>query len=212
MTDNIVLFHSPQTRSAGARMLVEELGADIEIRLLNMRMDEQRDPAFLAINPMGKVPAVLHGDAVITEQVAVLMYLADLFPACGLAPKLDDRRRGPYLRWMAYYAASFEPAVVDRAMKREPGPAKMSPYGDFDTMLRTLTDQLERGPYLLGETFSAADVQWGMALSWTTGFGLVPALPVIQAYVDRVMSRPAAVKVTADDKKLAAEHEAAAKR
>jgi glutathione S-transferase len=150
---------------------------------------------------------------VITEQVAVLMYLADLFPACGLAPKLDDRRRGPYLRWMAYYAASFEPAVVDRAMKREPGPAKMSPYGDFDTMLRTLTDQLERGPYLLGETFSAADVQWGMALSWTTGFGLVPALPVIQAYVDRVMSRPAAVKVTADDKKLAAEHEtAAAKR
>jgi glutathione S-transferase len=210
MTDNIVLFHSPQTRSAGARMLVEELGADVEIRLLNMRIDEQRDPAFLAINPMGKVPAVLHGDAVITEQVAVLMYLADLFPACGLAPKLDDRRRGPYLRWMAYYAASFEPAVVDRAMKREPGPAKMSPYGDFDTMLRTLTDQLERGPYLLGETFSAADVQWGMALSWTTGFGLVPALPVIQAYVDRVMSRPAALKVTTEDKKLAAEHEAAA--
>jgi glutathione S-transferase len=211
MTDNIILFHSPQTRSAGARMLVEELGADVEIRLLNMRIDEQRDPAFLAINPMGKVPAVLHGDAVITEQVAVLMYLADLFPACGLAPKLDDRRRGPYLRWMAYYAASFEPAVVDRAMKREPGPAKMSPYGDFDTMLGALVKRLASSSYLLGDTFSAADLLWGMALQWGTMFKIVPENPVITDYVKRVTTRPSVVKVAAMDAEWVVEHERVAK-
>lgn len=210
MTTGIVLFHAPQTRSTGARLLVEELGVDVEIRLVNMKAGEQRKPAFLAVNPMGKVPALLHGDAVVTEQVAVLIYLADLFPQAGLAPRLDDARRGPYLRWMAFYAACFEPAVVDRAMKREPGAMAMSPYGDFDTVLRTLTDQLDDSPYLLGETFSAADVLWGMALSWTTGFGLVPATPVIRGYIDRVMTRPAAVRVTAEDRKLAAAHEAAA--
>lgn len=110
---------------------------------------------------------------------------------------------------MVFYTACFEPAVVDRAMKREPGPAAMSPYGNFDAVLHTLTDQLEKGPYLLGEMFSAADILWGMALSWTTGFGVVPTTPVIQGYIDRVMSRPAAVKVTVDDKKLVAGHEAA---
>ena len=209
--DTIVFFHAPNTRSSGARILLEELGAPHELRAVNMKAGEQRKPAFLAVNPMGKVPAILHRGELVTEQVAIFLYLADLFPRAGLAPALDDRQRGPYLRWMAYYGSSFEPAVVDRALKREPGPISMVPYGDYDTMLKTLTDQLAKGPYLLGERMTAADVLWGTALAWTVMFKLVPELPVITDYVKRLSARPSVDKVKALDAKLAAEHEAAAK-
>jgi glutathione S-transferase len=116
------------------------------------------------------------------------------------------------LRWLVYYGSCFEPAVVDRAMKREPGALAMVPYGDYDTMLNTLTGQLAKGPYLLGERISAADVLWGTALTWTTMFKLVPELPVIKDYIGRINARPAVGKVKALDAKLAAEHEAAAKQ
>jgi glutathione S-transferase len=210
-SDTIVFFHAPNTRSAGTRILLEELGAPHELRAVNMKAGEQRKPAFLAVNPMGKVPAILHRGELITEQVAVFIYLADLFPQAGLTPALDDPRRGPYLRWMAYYGSSFEPAVVDRALKREPGPLNMVPYGDYDTMLKTVTDQLAKGPYMLGDRMTAADVLWGTALTWTVMFKLVPELPVITDYVKRMTGRPAFEKVKAADAKLAAEHEAAAK-
>ena len=98
--DTIVFFHSPNTRSSGARILLEELGAPHELRAVNMKAGEQRKPAFLAVNPMGKVPAVLHRGELVTEQGAIFIYLADLFPQAGLAPALDDRLRGPYLRWL----------------------------------------------------------------------------------------------------------------
>ena len=210
-SDTIVFFHAPNTRSSGTRILLEELGAPHEVRAVNMKAGEQRKPAFLAVNPMGKVPAILHRGELVTEQVAIFVYLADLVPQAGLAPALDDARRGPYLRWMAYYGSSFEPAVVDRALKREPGPLNMVPYGDYDTMLKTVTDQLAKGPYLLGERMTAADVLWGTALAWTTMFKLVPELPVITSYVKRMTGRPAAGRVKELDAKLSAEHEAAAK-
>lgn len=208
-SDTIVFFHAPNTRSSGTRMLLEELRAPHELRVINMKAGEQRKPAFLAVNPMGKVPAILHRDGLVTEQVAIFIYLADLFPQAGLAPALDDPRRGSYLRWMAYYGSCFEPAVVDRALKREPAAPQMCPYGDFDTMLKTVTDQLAKGPYLLGERMTAADVLWGTALGWTTMFKLVPELPVIMDYVKRIAARPAAAKVKALDTALSAEHEAA---
>jgi glutathione S-transferase len=208
--DTIVFFHSPNTRSGGTRILLEELGAPHELRVVNMKAGEQRKPAFLAVNPMGKVPAILHRGELVTEQPAIFIYLADLFPQAGLAPGLNDRLRGPYLRWMVYYGSCFEPAVVDRALKREAGAPAMSPYGDYDTMLKTLTDQLAKGPYLLGERMTAADVLWGTALGWTTAFKLVPELPVIKDYIARVGGRPAAMKVKAADAALAAEHQAAA--
>jgi len=208
--DTIVFFHSPNTRSGGTRLLLEELGAPYELRAVNMKAGEQRKPAFLAVNPMGKVPAILHRGDLVTEQVAIFIYLADLFPQAGLAPGLDDRLRGPYLRWLAYYGSCFEPAVVDRALKREPGAPSMTPYGDYDTMLKTLTGQLAKGPYLLGERMTAADVLWGTALTWTAAFKLVPELPVITDYIARIGARPAAVKVRAADAALAAEHQAAA--
>jgi len=210
-TDTLVFFHAPNTRSSGARILLEELSAPHELRVVNMKAGEQRRPTFLAVNPMGKVPAILHRGALVTEQAAIFIYLADLFPKAGLAPAPDDRLRGPYLRWLVYYGSSFEPAVVDRALKREPAPPAMSPYGDYDTMLKTLTDQLAKGPYLLGDRMTAADVLWGTALAWTTAFKIVPELPVIMDYVKRVGARPSVAKVKAEDARLSAEHEAAAK-
>ena len=173
-----------------------------------MKAGEQRGAQYLAVNPMGKVPAIRHGEALVTEQGAIFIYLADLYPEAGLAPAIGDPLRGPYLRWMVYYGSCFEPALVDRALKREPAPPQMSPYGDYETMLNTLTGQLAKGPYLLGERFTGADVLWGTALTWTTGFGLVPLLPVIKAYIDRINARPAVVRVKALDAELAASHAA----
>src|SRR4029453_4220114 len=157
-----------------------------------------------AINPMGKAPAGKHGDPLVTDQGGVFLYLADLYPEAGLTPLIGDPLRGPYLRWMVYYGSCFEPALVDRALKREPAPPAMCPYGDYDTMLSTLTDQLAQGPYLLGDKITAADVLWGTALTWTTGFKLVPALREIQAYIDRWNARPSVARVRAKDAELAA--------
>ena len=204
----ITLYHAPQTRSTGAMVLVEELGAEVDTVVIDMKAGEQHAPAFLAVNPLGKVPALRDGDALVTEQVAVYLFLADRFPERGLAPPIGDPLRGPYLRWMAFYGSSFEPACVDRAMKREPGMRAMSPYGDYDAVLKAVTDQLARGPWMLGERFSALDVLWGGALGWMTMFGIVEATPVIAAYAARVAARPASRKVREKDAALAAEQEA----
>ena len=158
------------------------------------------------------MPAIRHGDVLVTEQVAIFLYLADLFPKAGMAPLIGDPRRGPYLRWMVYYAACYEPALVDRWMQHEPAPHAMSPYGDFDTMLGSVINQLSGSPYLFGETISAADILWGVALYWGTSFKLVPESQVVMDYVKRMTTRPSFVKVSAMDAALAAEHEAALKR
>ncbi|MEP6678031.1 MAG: glutathione S-transferase family protein [Betaproteobacteria bacterium] len=200
----ITFFHSPNTRSTGTHILLEELHADYRMRVLDMKKNEQRGADYLAINPMGKVPAIQHGDALVTEQVAIFIYLADLHPEAGLAPALGDPLRGPYLRWMAFYGSCFEPALVDRALKRDPAPQSTSPYGDYDTVLKTVTDQLGRGDYFLGDRFSALDVLWGTALTWMTMFKLVPLSPVIAAYIERVNARPAVARAKAKDAQLAA--------
>ena len=206
MTDrpHITFFHAPQSRSGGTLALLEELGADYELHLLNLKAGTQREPAYRAINPMGKVPAVLHEGALVTEQPAVMMYLADLYPQAGLAPLIGDPLRGPYLRWMVFYGSCFEPAIVDRSLQREPAPFSTSPYGTWDDVLNALTAQLTPGPWLLGERFTAADVLWGSALNWTTMFKLVPETPLIRAYIDRVISRPAMQRAAAKDAEIAA--------
>jgi glutathione S-transferase len=198
----ITLYHSPQTRSSGALNLLEELHAPYSLHVLNMKAGEQRQSAYLAVNPMGKVPAIRHGDALITEQVAIGIYLADLFPEAGITPAIGDALRGPYLRWYVFYAACFEPAMVDKALKRDGGSAAMLPYGSVETTISTLVAQLTAGPWLLGDRFTAADVLWGTALTWMTGFGLVEAVAPIKAYVERWNARPSVKKVAEIDAKL----------
>lgn len=204
MTSNrhITLFHSPNTRSTAALILLEELRAEYSLRVLDMKAGEQRRPAYLAVNPMGKVPAIQHDGTLVTELVAIFIYLADLYPEAGLAPAFNDPRRGSYLRWLVFYGSCFEPAVMDRSMKRESGPAVSSPYGDYDTMLNTVLAPIERGPYILGESISAADILWGTAFGWMVQFQIVPSTPSLAAYVERVNARPAAARVRAIDAEL----------
>jgi glutathione S-transferase len=124
------------------------LGADDDLKVLNVRAGEQRQPAYLAINPMGKVPAITHGEALVTEQAAIFIYLADLYPKAGLAPPIGSPLRGPYLRWLVYYGNCFEPALMDKVRNVPPGQPSQNPYGDYDTMLNTLTAPLRKGPYI----------------------------------------------------------------
>lgn len=182
--------------------MLEELHAPYSIHALNMKASEQRGGAYLAVNPMGKVPAILHGDSLITEQVAIGIYLADLFPESGITPAIGDALRGPYLRWYVFYAACFEPAAIDKALKREPGPPAMVPYGNWETTLNVVVAQLSKGPWLFGDRFTAADVLWGTALTWMTGFGLVEAVPPIKSYVENWNARPSVQRVAQIDADL----------
>ena len=204
----LTLYYAPNTRASAVATLLEELEAPHERHILNLQKNEQRRPAYLAINPMGKVPALTHGDTVITELVAIFLYLADLFPDRHLAPPLGDRARGTYLRWMVYYNSCFEPALMDKAQNNPAPPPTRSSYRDFDTMLDVLCAQLARGPCILGETFSAADIAWTTALAWTTAFKLVPARPEIMDYLARHGGRPSMQKTRAEDADLAEKQKA----
>jgi glutathione S-transferase len=202
---DLVFFHNPHSRAAMTRALLEELGANYELCVIDFRRNEQLSADYRVINPMGKVPAIRHDGVVVTETVAIYIYLADLYRDAGLAPALDDPQRGTYLRWLVFYAACIEPAVADKAMKREPGPRVQCPYGDFDSVLKTITEVIAHGPWLLGERFNAADVLWGNALRWITGFGMVEATPAIGQYIERVMTRPAQQRAQQADAELAKE-------
>jgi glutathione S-transferase len=199
----LVFYHAPNTRSTGVLLLLEELGATYSLQPLNVRRGEHKAQAYLDVNPLGKVPAIRHGTALVTEQVAIYIYLADLFPVAGLAPRIGDPLRGPYLRWLAFYGSCFEPAIIDRQQKREPAPPSMSPYGSFESMFAALTDQLRQGDCMLGERFYALDVLWGTALSWMLSFGLVPKVPLLVNYVARVNARPAIIRGREKDAALA---------
>ncbi|USX14577.1 glutathione S-transferase family protein [Oxalobacteraceae bacterium OTU3CAMAD1] len=204
MASQITLYHCPHSRSTSVITLLEELKAPYQLHVMNMKKGENREAAYLSVNPMGKVPAIRHDDAIVTEQVAIYPYLADLFPEAKLAPPIGDPQRGPYLRWMAFYGSCFEPALVDRWLKREVEDKKTTGYGNFDDVFNTLVGQLSKGPYMLGEQFTALDVLWGGALGWMTAFDLLPKRQEITDYVARVQGRPAAVEVQRRDDEMAA--------
>jgi glutathione S-transferase len=207
---SVTLFHLPRTRSTGVLCLLEELGAPYELMVMNRAEGEHRAPGFLAVNPMGKVPALRDAaGGIVTEQVAIFIHLADLYPEAGLAPPIGDALRGPYLRWLAFYGACFEPALMDKARQVPAGNPASSPYGDYDTVIRVIAEALATGPYLLGERFSAADILWGMALSWTTAFKLVPETPDMLAYIGRVTGRPAMRRAREKDEALHATQQVA---
>jgi glutathione S-transferase len=199
----ITFFHAPLSRSGIARAMLEELGAPYDLVAIDLESGEQRSAEYLSINPMGKVPAIRHQGALITEQPAILMLLADLHPDKRLAPSIDDPLRGEYLRWMVFYGSCFEPAITDRSHNRSPVPQRTCGYGDYDSVMETLATQLGRGPWLLGDTFTAADVLWGGALNWVLKEKLVPDWPAFRHYSGRVMSRPAMRRAFALDLALA---------
>ncbi len=197
----LTLFHNPQSRSAGARILLEELGLPVDIQLVDFT---NKPAALLAANPLAKVPTLLADGAAITEQVAIFQFLAELAPEKGLSPAVGDPLRGPYLRALAFYGSSFEPAMIDKAMKRDSGAASMSPYGTIAAVEAIVRAQLAQGPWWLGEQFTAADVLWAASLSWITAFGLLDKTPEIAAYLERFAERPAVIAAKAKDAALIA--------
>ena len=200
---DLTLYHSPRSRSGVALWMLEELGQPYDIHLLNMEKGQNREAAYLAINPMGKVPALKHGDVVVTETAAICLYLAERFPKAGLGVAIDDPRRGQFLKWLFFAPSCIEPAILDRMLKREGGPRRQLGWGDLESVMSVLGAALERGPYLLGEQFTAADVIVGGGLRWAIMAKAVPDNPAFGAYAQRVGSRPAAQRANAKDAELA---------
>jgi glutathione S-transferase len=201
----LTLYHAAPSRSSIVRWMLEEVGEPYAIQLLSLSKGEQLAPAHLAVNPMGKVPALKHGDVVITESAAICTYLADEFPAAGLNVPIGDARRGPYLKWLFFGPSCIEPAMIDRASPRkEEARRGMLGYGDFGTVMNVVAKAVAPGPYLMGEQFTAADVIIGSTLRWGMMFKLLPERPEFATYVARLMQRPALQRAIALDQALAA--------
>jgi len=201
--DMITFYHAAPSRGSIVRWMLEEVAAPYRVELLDLTRNEQKSPGYLAINPMGKVPAIVHRGVVVTEVVAICCYLADAFPSAGLAPGIGDPLRGPYLRWSIFEASALEPAIVDRMLQRPPGRPGALGYGDFETTMNVVARAVASGPYLLGDHFSTADVLVGSALRWGTMVGVVPEQPELAAYVGRLAERPALRRAMAQDQALA---------
>ncbi len=201
----LTLYHAAPSRSSVVRWMLEELGEPYDLHVVNLARGEQHQPGHLAVNPMGKVPALRHGDAVVTEAAAICTYLADEFPQARLNVPVGDPRRGSYLKWLFFGPSCIEPAMTDRAFPRQEQPRRgMLGYGDFDTVMEVVAKAVEPGPYLLGAQFTAADVIVGSTLRWGLMFGLLPTRPEFIAYVGRLEQRPALQRAVAADQKLAA--------
>ena len=200
----LTLFHAAPSRSSVALWMLEEIGEPYDLRILSLKKGENRQPDFLAVNPMGKVPALIHDGAVITEVAAICCYLADAFPRAGLAIPVGHAQRGPYLKWLFFSPGAIEPAIIDRAFKRaEEAPRSTLPYGDFDTTMDVVARAVSPGPFLMGDRFTAADVVIGSMLRWSMGFGLIPARREFVDYVARFAERPAAKRAAARDEEIA---------
>ena len=203
MTDEIVFYTNPMSRGRIARWMLEEVGVlyRTEVRDYGTTM---KAPDYLALNPMGKVPAIVHRGVVVTECAAICAWLADAFPAAGLAPATDDPARGTYLRWMFFAAGPLEAAVTAKSLDllAPADKAGMAGYGSFEQVIDTLETAVAAGPYILGDRFSAADVYVGSQIGWGLMFKSIPARPAFQAYVGRIMGREAAVRARAIDDAL----------
>ena len=200
----LTLYHAAPSRSSIVRWMLEELGEPYGIELLALKEGEHLTAAYKAINPMAKVPALRHGDVVITEAAAICTYLADEFPGAQLNMPVGDPRRGPYLKWLFFGPSCIEPAIIDRAMPRKEEPRRgMLGYGNFDTVMEVTAKAVAAGPYLLGDRFTAADVVVGSTIRFGITFEVLPKLPEFMAYIDRLLARPAMQRTLALDEELA---------
>jgi len=203
-TQKLVHYHAPQTRSFTVRWLFEELGSPPHVlKILDLKKGEHKTAAFLAINPMGKLPTVTADGTPITEVGAIAIFLADLFPEAKLAPDLNEPARGTYLRWIVFNHAALEPAVMDKARNTPAGlPSSALCYGTYDDTVNALAGALKIGPYILGDRFSAADVVVGSAVRYLTMFKLLPDRPEFASYIERMTSRAAFKSAFAKDEEL----------
>lgn len=203
--NDITFFTNPQSRGRIVRWMLEELKVPYTTSLLDFEVGVKSQP-YLAINPMGKVPAITHGDTVVTEAAAICAYLADAFPEANLAPAPGTRERGTYYRWLFFAAGPIDAAVSNHALgiaipkERE----SMMSYGNYDLAMNVLETAVAEGKYLLGDTFSAADVYVGSVVGLGMQFNIIPKRPVFERYWETVSTRPAAVAARKLDDELIA--------
>jgi glutathione S-transferase len=206
MADELVFYTNPMSRGRVVRWMLEEVGQPYRTELLEYGTT-MKAPEYLRINPMGKVPALRHGDTVVTECAAICAYLADAFPGAGLAPAPRDRLRGPYYRWLLFAAGPLEAAATNKAFGFEV-PAErggMAGYGSLADVLAVFEAALAEREYLVGERFTAADLYVGSHLGWGMRFGTVDARPTFERYFERLSARPAAIRARGIDDALVAE-------
>jgi len=192
MADELVLYTNPQSRGRIARWMLEETRQPYRTEVLDYATT-MKAPAYLAINPMGKVPALRHGDTVVTETAAICAYLADAFPQAGLAPSSGDRLRGPYYRWLFFTAGPLEAAVSNKALGFvvPPERERMMGYGRVEQTMSVIETALSRSEFLVGDSFTAADLYVGSHLGFGMMFGTIERRPTFERYWQRVSARPA---------------------
>lgn len=199
MADQLILYTNPMSRGRIARWMIEETGAPYETVLLGYG-ETMKDADYLAINPMGKVPAIRHGDRVVTECAAICAYLAEAYPGAGLAPT-TQAERADYYRWMFFAAGPVEAAITNRSLKVEPTDEQkmMVGYGDYDRVVDVLEAAVSAHPYIAGDRFTAADVYVGSHVMWGTQFGTLPKRDAFAAYAARLSERSAYKAASAKD-------------
>lgn len=198
---DLTLYHASPSRSSVVLWMLEELGQPYDVKLLKLSEGDNLKPDYLAINPMGKVPALEHKGTVITESAAICTYLADEFPQAKLAVPAGTPRRGIYLKWLFFGPGCMEPAMIDRAAPRKEETRRaMLGYGTYDITMDTVAKAVAKGPWLMGEQFTAADVIIGSNIRYGMMFKLVPERPEFSAYAARIAARPAAQRAEARDK------------
>lgn len=205
MSDSIVFYTNPMSRGRVVHWMLEEVGAPYEVKLLDFAKAEHKKPDYVALNPMGKVPAIVHRGVVVTEVAAILAYLADAFPAAGLAPATTAPERGTYLRWLIFGCGCVEPAVVDKMLERVPAARTGAiGYGTYADTMKTLHQAIEPGPFVLGERFSAADLYLASQIGWGLMTKAIEPDPAFGAYAKRATDRPAYQRAVAQGEALAA--------
>ena len=206
MADELVFYTHPQSRGRIVRWMLEEIDQPYHTELLDYGTT-MKAPAYLAINPMGKVPALRHGDTVVTEAAAICAYLADAFPEARLAPPPGDRLRGPYYRWLFFGAGPLEAAWTNKAMGFvvPPERERMMGYGRFEDVVNALEGAVSRAEYVVGDSFTAADVYVGYGIGFGMQFGMLEKRPAFERYWQRLNARPAAQRAKEIDDGLAAQ-------
>jgi glutathione S-transferase len=201
---NITLYHASPSRSSIVLWMLEELGEPYDIKLLKLSAGDNLKPDYLAINPMGKVPTIKHGDTVISESAAICTFLADEYPKAKLNIPVGAPGRGVYLKWLFFGPSCIEPAIIDRASPRkEEARRAMLGYGDFDTVMNVTAKAVEKGPWLMGEQFTAADVIIGSNIRFGMMFKMLPERKEFLDYSARIAARPGAQRAEKKDKDIA---------
>ncbi len=205
MSQELIFYTHPMSRGRTVRWLLEEIGVPYQTEYLEYG-PVMAEKEYLAINPMGKVPALKHKGVVITETAAICAYLADAFPEAKMSPAFDDPQRGTYFRWLFFAAAPLEAIATNKFLGvTTPKEAEFTVgYGNIDLITNSLKSALSQGDYLLGDQISAADIYLCAGLDWFMAFDLIESLPIFKAYCEHLKSRPACIRATAIDDELIA--------